>query len=107
MRRKPTDEAIDEQLRKDIEEGRELEGWEPVEVLVSRAPRAVYGLRLSPQEYKDISEAARAKGMTMSDFLRSAARAAIDGELDAEKAAALTAVKQKTRELSEALERLQ
>ena len=106
MPRKPTDEEIDEEMRKAIEEGRELEGWEPVEVRVAKSPRAVYGLRLSPQEYEEIAAAAQARGMTMSDFLRSAARAAIEGQLDVEKAAALATIREKTRELTEAVSRL-
>ena len=106
MPRKPTDEEIDAEMHKAIEEGRELEGWEPVEVRVAKAPRAVYGLRLSPQEYEEIAAAAQARGMTMSDFLRSAARAAIEGQLDVEKAAALATIREKTRELTEAVSRL-
>jgi uncharacterized protein (DUF1778 family) len=101
-----TDKQIDEEMGRAIAEGRELEGWEPIAARIAKAPRAVYGLRLSAEEYKEISAAAEARGMTMSDFLRSAARAAIDGDVDVEKAAALTIVKQKARELGEAVERL-
>jgi uncharacterized protein (DUF1778 family) len=101
-----SDGEIDEELRKNIEAGKELDGWQPVEVRVAKSPRAVYGLRLSPQEYQDIAEAAQARGMTMSDFLRSAARAAVEGTLDVEKAEALSTVKEKARELNEAVSRL-
>jgi uncharacterized protein (DUF1778 family) len=106
MTQKRSDEEIDAQLRRDIEAGVEFEGWQPVEVRVARSPRAVYGLRLSPQEYQDFAEAAQAHGMTMSDFLRSAARAAVEGTLDVEKAKALSTVKEKARELNEAVSRL-
>lgn len=106
MPRKPTDEEVDERMRKAIEEGRELEGWSAADIKVAKSPRAVYGLRLSLQEYEDIAAAAASKGMTMSDFLRSAARAAIEGDLDVEKAAALATIREKTRELTEAVSRL-
>jgi hypothetical protein len=44
--------------------------------------------------------------MSMSDFLRWAARAAIDGRTDIDQVAAITTAKEKARELGEALGRL-
>jgi predicted DNA binding CopG/RHH family protein len=104
--KRKTDQEIDEEMGQAIAEGRELEGWEPVPARVSKTPRAVYGVRLSPGEYREISEAARAHGMSMSDFLRWAARAAIDGRTDVDQVAAITTAKEKARELGEALGRL-
>lgn len=106
MGRKRTDEEIDVEMRKAVEEGRELEGWERVDIKVSKSPRAVYGLRLSPEEFQEYSDAAKARGVTLSEFLRSAARGAIEGEIDTERAAAVGTAREKARELTEALSRL-
>jgi len=87
------------------------------ETLFSKTPRAtrprrgsgpstMFSLRMTGEELTRIAEAARARGMTVSDFIRRASLAAIDDQDAAEKATALGEAKEKARELSEALNRL-
>lgn len=86
-----------------VESGRDLEGFTEVPGRVSKKLSVVYSLRLSPDEYKLFEEAAQARGMRLSDFLRASALGAVEGTIDAEKAAAMSVVKEKVRELSEAV----
>ena len=88
---------------------RELEGLVPVKARVAKPVRAVYSVRMSSAELTQISEAARRRGITVSDFMRQASLAAASSErgLDAGKqATALLAVREKARELYEAVEML-
>ena len=90
----------------DVDAEMAKDGWSRVAANVSKAPRAVYGLRLSPEEFAAFTAAAKAKNMTLSDFLRSSAWGAVEGKVDAEKAAAAAEVRAKARELIEAASRL-
>lgn len=88
---------------------RELEGLVPVKARVAKNPRAVYSVRLSFPELTEISEAAKQNDLTVSDFMRQASLAAAKGELSLEagrRATALHAVREKARELYEAVETL-
>jgi hypothetical protein len=58
----------------------ELEGLVPVQARVAKEPRAVFSLRLAPSELTKISEAAREKGLNVSDFIRMAALAAAESK---------------------------
>jgi uncharacterized protein (DUF1778 family) len=87
----------------------EMEGLVPVKALVSPNPGVVYSLRLSRDEMNRISEGAKRSGLKVSAFLRMAALAAADGAIsqqDIEQAAALERVREKTRELAEAVGQL-
>jgi hypothetical protein len=100
----------DEEIMRDwdarVAEGRELEGLKPEKMRPSRNLSVSFAIRLSPQELEEFSKGARAKGMSLAELMRSATRAALAGDLDADKAAAATAVKEKARELVEAANRL-
>jgi hypothetical protein len=61
---------------------------------------------MSPAEYRAYSDAAKAKGMRLADYIRNLLRAAQDGQLDLDKAAAIGVIREKTRELAEAVGKL-
>jgi hypothetical protein len=89
---------------------RELEGLVPVKARVANPVRHVYSVRMSGKELDEISDAAKARGMTTSEFMRKAAMAAVHGELDLnaeEHRAALHAVRERAKELYEAVEKLE
>src|SRR5688572_21642292 len=90
----------------DIDAEMAKEGWTRVSARVSKTPRAVFAIRLSPEEMEAFSAASKARNMALADFLRSSARAAIAGDLNPEKAAAAEVVREKVRELAEAANRL-
>jgi hypothetical protein len=71
-KRKDEDSDIDREMAR--------EGWTRVPASVSKNARAVFGIRLSAEEMELFSEAAKARHMTLADFLRSSARAVIAGE---------------------------
>ena len=93
-------------LLKDTDQ--ELEGLLPVKVRGSKNAGVVYSLRLTIDEFTRISSAARENGMTVAAYLRNAALAAADRpKLDqAKRAAALQEIREKTRQLAEAVGRL-
>ena len=101
-----SDDEIMRDFDKRIEEGRELEGFKRVKGKVSRNLSIGYAIRLSPEEYEAFSNGAKARGMTLADFMRSSTRGARAGEIDADKAAAAAEVRAKARELVEAAARL-
>ncbi len=89
---------------------RELEGLVPVKARVAKNPRAVYSVRLSFPELGEISQAAKQREMTVSDFMRQAALSAAQGYLGLDagrKEAVLLAVREKARELYEAVGELE
>src|SRR5687768_18561375 len=89
---------------------RELEGLVPVKARVANPVRHVYSVRMSGKELTEIGRAADSRGMTISEFMRQAAMAAVQGDLDlkvGEHRAALLAVRERARELYEAVEKLE
>ncbi|HEU0074792.1 MAG TPA: DUF6290 family protein [Dehalococcoidia bacterium] len=109
MTRRETDEEIIAEYDKLLAEGREMEGLVPVKARVAKPVRAVYSVRMSSQELTQISKAARQRAMTVSDFMRQASLAAARDELDLEagrQEAAFLAVREKARELYQAMEEL-
>lgn len=72
-----SDEEMVAEIERQIAAGTDLDGLIPVKSSVPRSPRAVFSIRLAPEELKAISEAARAQGVSIGDFLREAARHAI------------------------------
>jgi uncharacterized protein (DUF1778 family) len=90
------------------EAGTELDNLAPVEARVASNVRAVFSLRLSPEELGQISRAAKKRGMSVSDFLRQAGLAAAQNALDidaGEQAIVLQKVKEQVRLLSETVEK--
>jgi hypothetical protein len=90
-------------------EGKEMEGLVRVKARVSKDPRAVFSVRLRSGELSEIARAADAHAVTVSEFMRMASLAVARGEADltpGEQAQALLAVREKARELYEAVERL-
>ncbi|HLG11040.1 MAG TPA: hypothetical protein VI876_04705 [Dehalococcoidia bacterium] len=89
---------------------RELEGLVPVKARVAKTPRAVYSVRLSFPELTEITQAAKQRDMTVSDFMRQASLSASQGYLGLDagrQEAALLAVRERARELYEAVEKLE
>jgi len=86
----------------------ELFSPQPVRVRVRRGDGAstMFSLRIPSAELTRIGEAARARGMTVSEFIRKSSLAAAENEDEAERAAAIGAAREKARELSEALSKL-
>lgn len=101
-----SDEQIIEDFDERIEQGREMDGFKRVPGRVSKNLSVSFAVRLSPDEYEEFSRGAKAKGMTLADLMRSSTRAALAGEIDAEKAAAVAEVRAKAREIVEAASRL-
>ena len=102
MKRNKTDQELTAELEQEIEDGSFLEGLRPVKNTAGRPPRAVYTVRLSLEEVQKFEAGAKARGMTLSDFLRSCALAS----LDADRGTALGEVREKARALTEAIGRL-
>jgi hypothetical protein len=87
----------------------ELEGLVPVKARVSKDPRSVYSVRLRFGELSEIMKAAEQRGLTTSEFMRQASLSAARGEVDlkyGEQAENLLAVREKARELYEAVQKL-
>jgi hypothetical protein len=101
-----SDKDLIESLERQIAEGKELEGYSPVKARVSKNLSVTYAIRLSPGEYSEFSAAAKARNMTLADFMRAAARGVVTGEIDVTKAAAIGTAREKVRELAEALRQL-
>ena len=109
MTTQKTDEEVIAEYDKLMAEGKELEGLVPVKARVAKPVRAVYSVRMSSPELTAISEAAKQRGVTVSEFMRLAAIAAASDQVDlavGEQATALLAVREKARELYEAVEKL-
>jgi hypothetical protein len=102
MTNEQSDAALTAEIEKDIESGRFLKDLHPVRNVAARPPRAVYTLRLSPEEAQEFEAAAKARGVTFSDFLRSCAHAS----LEADRNTTLGDVRKKARALAEAIKRL-
>jgi hypothetical protein len=96
------DKDHEARLIQEMESKSFLDGLKPVRNISKKPPRAVYSIRLSLEEAQEFESAAKARGMTMSDFLRSAAHASISSDREA----AVGELRTKIRELNEAASRL-
>ena len=101
-----SDEEMIEELEKILEEGTFEKHYKPVKVHSNGQRSVVYAIRFSPDEAEEFAKAATQRGITLADFLRNAARAAVDGQLDVDRSAALGEARKHARELNEALSRL-
>lgn len=101
-----TDKAIIDDMEQQIAAGRELEGYVPARGRVSRRLSVSFAIRMSPEEYAAFNQAAKARGMTLADFMRSSARAAMSGEIDPGRAAVLSSARHKAEQLAEDLRQL-
>lgn len=99
------DEAIIAEHERMIAEGREMEGYVPIEGRVSKSLTFSTSIRFPPEEFSRYAEAAKGRGMTLSAFLRAAAEAALNSGSEIERIAALQEARQKAQELQEALAR--
>jgi hypothetical protein len=95
-------ENEESRLVRDMENERFLKGLRPVRNVSKKPPRAVYSIRLSLDEAQQFEAAARARGLTMSEFLRAAGHASIT----ADRETALGELRARIRELNEAVSRL-
>jgi hypothetical protein len=94
------------EIEREIASGTELEGWERIPGRVSKNLTITYAIRMSPAEHKEFEQAAVARGITLAELMRSATRAAIRGEIDADAAATLSKARATAQELAETLNRL-
>jgi uncharacterized protein (DUF1778 family) len=78
-----SDEDIIRDLDRQIEEGIELDDAAPVRA-ISRNPRAVFSVRLGPEELRRISRAAASRGSSIGDFIRDAALEAAKREAESQ-----------------------
>ena len=85
--------------------GRELEGLgDPVPALVKKNTDSVFSLRLSKDDLRELQEAAQRKGLKISEVIR---RGALEyARRDEDTPHAVAEVKQKVRELTDAISRL-
>ncbi len=90
----------------DLELAAMLEKATPIKGTVAKDLKMVFSVRLSRREVEDFSKAATAHGMNLSEFLRAAAQAAVHDNVDVTKAQTVGEIKQKARELTEAIDRL-
>ena len=72
----------------------------------STGPSTMFSLRMGGDELTKIAEAAKARGVTVSEFIRTASMAAVEDSEGASRAIALGEAKAKAKELAEALSRL-
>lgn len=96
------DQKDEADLVRHMESEEFLDDLRPVRNISKGPPRAVYSVRLSLAEAQQFEAAAKERGMTLSDFLRSAAHASIQSERDS----GLRELRAKIRELSETANRL-
>ena len=109
MTRDQSDDEIAAEFDRLMAEGKEMAGMVRVKARVSEEPRAVFSVRLRSGELSEIARGAEAQGLTISEFMRQASLAAARGYVDlkaGEQAQALHAVREKARELYEAVEKL-
>ena len=100
------DEAIIEDMERQIAEGKELEGYVPIKGRISKNLSVTFAIRLSREEMELFSAAAQTRGTSLADLMRNATRAAIAGDLNVERAMAQAAVLEKVRELAQAYDAL-
>ncbi len=109
MTKRMTDEEIIRYYEDLKAQGKLYDNLVPVKARVSKNLGIVFSVRFTPEDLDAIEDAAKARGMTISDFIRKAAMGAVAGgeQLAAgEKATALEEVRERVRELSEAVSRL-
>ena len=88
---------------------KELDGLVPITARGGKKTGVVYSLRLSVDEFTRISSAAKKNGMTVAAYLRNAALAAAGDERNleqSERAATVQEVREKTRQLADAVGRI-
>jgi uncharacterized protein (DUF1778 family) len=81
--RDPDQDILDEYERRRAD-GTDLDGLVRVTARVSPNARANFSIRLSRDEFGVISQAARRRGITVTDFIREGAMTAAEDELAAE-----------------------
>ncbi len=99
-----TEKAIRDDLDSLKDSSHELDGFKPIEASVSHAPRAVFSLRIGPQELEAIETAAGVVEENLGEFIRRAALLRV-GEVMTH-SSAIDEIRQKARELNEAIGKL-
>jgi uncharacterized protein (DUF1778 family) len=91
------------------EAGTELDNLVPVKARVAKEPRAVFSVRMTPAELNIIESAAKKRGISISELIRTAALAAASEELDltaGERESALAEVRAQVKALAETVSRI-
>jgi hypothetical protein len=101
-----TDDEVIADMEKQVADGTLLEGWQPIKAKPSRKRSMMFAVRLSDSELKEFTNAAKVRGVTVADLMRSATHAAIIGDLDASRAKSLGAALEHADELVKLLEPL-
>jgi hypothetical protein len=101
-RKSKTYEELVREWDKKIESGREAEGLTPVKARVTPNGGTHVSFRLSTEDFVAFSKAAQDRGLSLSAFLRQAAYAVIEGEVDVEDGARRKAIEDAVDSLSRA-----
>ena len=104
-----SDEEIIEYYEDLKKKGKLYDNLVPVTARVSKNLTFTFSVRFPPHELTAIERAAKERGITISEFIRQAAAAAIAGDLSletGEKAQTLAEVRERVRELEKAISRL-
>jgi post-segregation antitoxin (ccd killing protein) len=86
-------------MDRQVREGRELEGFEPVSVKIRKPADAVFSIRLTQEDFALLRRHTQAKGLNMSEFAREALLRAIEDDAE-EPLAALVAGAQRMAKLA-------
>ena len=78
----------------------------PIKMRKRGTVSTMFSLRIPAKELMEIGDAARMRGMTVSEFIRKASLAAAHDEDENDRAVAIGAAKAKAKELAEALSQL-
>lgn len=78
----------------------------PIKVRRGASVSTMFSLRIDAAELTRIGEAARARGLTVSELMRKATLAAIEDQDETQRALAIGAAKAKAKELTDALSKL-
>lgn len=78
----------------------------PIHVRKGASVSTMFSLRIDAAELTRIGEAAKARGLTVSELMRRATLAAIEDQDETERVLAIGAAKAKAKELTEALSKL-
>ena len=104
-----TNEEIAAEYDAMMEAGTEFDNLVPVRVKVAKNPRVVFSVRMMPDELDTIEAAAKKKGVTISELIRTAALAAASDELDlaaGERESTLAEVREQVRLLAQTMNKL-
>jgi uncharacterized protein (DUF1778 family) len=93
------DQNIIDEIERQIAAGTDLEGLTPVSAKPARNPRAVVSIRVPPDAFEIVAQAAEHRGVSVSEFFRDAAMSAAAREMSPERPNALAEIEEKLEDL--------